>query len=105
MPSLVFLSKTKCSTLEMENVKKKLKDFDEVATDARGHSGRVTLLGKKGLDVSLMFVSLNLVDVTAKNVGCLREWRFTDIYAYPETHNKYKTCDLLKDLNEHSNLP
>ncbi|KAJ8433181.1 hypothetical protein Cgig2_025572 [Carnegiea gigantea] len=89
----------------MENVKKKLKDFDGVATNTRRHSGGVTLLGKKRLDVSLMSISLNLVDVTAKNVRCLREWRFTDIYVYPETHNKYKTCDLLKDLNEHPNLP
>ncbi|KAJ8422351.1 hypothetical protein Cgig2_014892 [Carnegiea gigantea] len=93
------------SSLEMKTIKKTFRDFDGVMADARGHSGEVALFSKKGLDVSLMSISLNHVDPTVKNVGCLLEWRFTGIYGYPETHSKYKTCDLLKDLSKSSNLP
>ncbi|KAJ8438338.1 hypothetical protein Cgig2_013386 [Carnegiea gigantea] len=104
-PSLVSLSKIKHSSLEIEMIKKKFRNFDGVAADARSHSGGVALLWKKGLDVSLISISLNHVDVTAKNIGSPSEWHFTGIYEYPETHNKNKTCDLLKDLSEHSHLP
>jgi len=72
-PSLFFLSKTKCGTLEMENIKKKSK-VDGVVADARGRSGEVTLLWKKWLDVSLMSISMNHVNVTVKNFQCLPKW-------------------------------
>jgi len=104
-PCLVFLSETKHSSLKMLKIKKRLRDFDGVAVDARGRSAGVALLWKKGLDVSLLSLSLHHVDVAIKNIGGLFAWRFTGIYGYPKTENKHKTCDLLKDLVEQSNLP
>ena len=38
-------------------------------------------------------------------LGALRNGALRGIYEYPETRNKNKTCDLLKDLSEHSHLP
>ncbi|KAJ8429277.1 hypothetical protein Cgig2_023580 [Carnegiea gigantea] len=33
------------------------------------------------------------------------EWRFIGLYRFPETQNKLKTCDLIGDLWQHSDLP
>ena len=103
--SLVFFSETTRSPLELEAIKKKFGDFDGFATNARGRSGGVALLWKKGLDVSLMSILLHHMDIAVKNVGCLPDWWIMGLYGYSETHNRYKTCDLVKDLKEHSHLP
>ncbi|KAJ8435568.1 hypothetical protein Cgig2_020030 [Carnegiea gigantea] len=103
--SLVFFSETARSSLELEAIKKKFRDIDGFTTNARGRSGGVALLWKKGLDVSLMSILLHHMDVAVQNVRCSPNWWFMGLYGYSETYNKYTTCDLLKDLKEHSHLP
>lgn len=57
----------------METIKNTFRDFDGVMAYARGRSGEVALIWKKGLDVLLMSISLNNVGATIKNVACLPE--------------------------------
>ncbi|KAJ8431052.1 hypothetical protein Cgig2_005401 [Carnegiea gigantea] len=100
-PRLVFLSETKRSVKDMTVVIRKLKNYDGITVDARG----VAMLWSKGLDVTLLSMSLNHVDISVKGVGAMHEWHFTGIYGWPESHSKMHTCSMLRNLHSHCNLP
>ena len=104
-PSLVFLSETKLSVAGMDSVKRKLGHLDGIAVDCRGRSGGVALLWEKSTKVSLLSCSSHHIDVAVQDVGGQESWRFTGIYGWAESANKSKTCELLADLHQHSNLP
>lgn len=71
----------------MEGLKRKPKDFKGITMDARGRSGGIDMLLKKGLDVSLLSISLNHVDVTVRELSGPGEWHFTGVYGHLENHN------------------
>jgi len=81
-PSLFFLSETKRSASEMENVKKKIKGYKGAVADARRRYGGVVLLWQKGLNVSLLTMSLHHVDVIIHDFGGSQEWYFIGLYDY-----------------------
>ncbi|KAJ8438476.1 LOW QUALITY PROTEIN: hypothetical protein Cgig2_008963 [Carnegiea gigantea] len=90
----------------MESIKMKLKDFDGIAMDARGQSSGLAMFWKKSLDVSLLSISLHHIDITISLLqGSQEKWQFTGVYGYPENHYKLKTCNLIRDLHDHSTLP
>jgi len=104
-PKLVFLSETKKSVAEMATIKNKLGDYDGISVDCRGRSGGLSMLWEKSAQVSLLSYSGHHIDVELNDVGTPGPWRFTGIYGWSETSLKAKTCDLLIDLSQHSNLP
>ncbi|KAJ8439338.1 LOW QUALITY PROTEIN: hypothetical protein Cgig2_022475 [Carnegiea gigantea] len=59
----------------------------------------------RGLNVSLLTMSLHHVDVIIRDFGGSQEWRFTGLYGYPDSQHKTKTCDLISDLHGRSDLP
>ena len=90
---------------ELNVVRKKLTNYKGIAVDARGRSGGVAMLWTKGLDVTLLSMSLNHVDIAMKRVGVLNKWHFTGIYGWPESHNKERTCSMIRNFHSHSTLP
>ncbi|KAJ8424246.1 hypothetical protein Cgig2_000639 [Carnegiea gigantea] len=91
--------------MEMEFIKKKLRNYDGIVVDSGGRSEGVAMLWCKDLDVKLLFMSLNHIDVMIKGPGVTEEWRFTGIYDWLENQNKTRTWDLIRDLRGHYDLP
>ena len=79
-PNVVFLSKTKCSSVEMHAIFTRLGSYSGIVVDARGRSGGLALLWDDTVHLSVLSSSLNQIDTTL----CLEAdditWRFTGIY-------------------------
>ncbi|KAJ8452678.1 hypothetical protein Cgig2_005014 [Carnegiea gigantea] len=64
VPKVVFLSDTKKSKSEMENILSKLGDFFGIFVDAKGRAGGLALLWNKLVTVDLPSCSLRHIDVS-----------------------------------------
>ena len=104
-PSLVFLSETKLPAASMDNIKRKIGNYNGIAVDSRGRSGGVALLWDKAINVSLLSCSSHHIDVSIQDVGGSIAWRFTGVYGWAESQNKTKTCELLSAIHRNSELP
>jgi len=104
-PTLIFLSETKRSMTEMSVIKNKLGDYDGIFVDCRGRAGGLALLWDKANSITLLSYSMHHIDIRVEELGSRSPWRFTGIYGWPEGGNKVLTCDLLRDLTGHYNLP
>ena len=101
---MVFLSETKRSKTEMENFVHQLGDFTGVYVDARGRSGDLALLWDNSVSVQLLSLSLNHIDTTISLDGEDVIWRFTAIYGWSGSRDKWKTAYMISDLATHSSL-
>ncbi|KAJ8453215.1 LOW QUALITY PROTEIN: hypothetical protein Cgig2_008099 [Carnegiea gigantea] len=93
----MLLDETSTITPGTEVFKRKMQD--------KGRSGDLALLGRKGLDVKLLSMSLHHIEVAIKGLGVSNEWRFTGIYGWPENQFQTLTGELIYDLSNRSNLP
>ena len=73
-----------------------------VARVSRG--GGLVLFWKKDFDLQVMSSSLNHID-TLINRGKENVWRFTGFYVIPETQLRWKSWDLLRELNNRFSVP
>ncbi|KAJ8434275.1 hypothetical protein Cgig2_009250 [Carnegiea gigantea] len=85
---LIDRGKRDRSIKEMNVVRRKLKNYEGIAVDARSHSGGVAMLWTKGLDVTLLSTSLNHVEITVKGA-----------YMDGRRHNKERTCSMIHNLH------
>lgn len=104
-PALVFLSKTKLSSMEFDRVRNKLGDFHCLAVDSVGRSGGLALLWRKDVVVDLLSMSVHHIDVVVRDGLGEEEWRCTGFYGWPETHNRHLSWSLLTLLASQSSLP
>ena len=101
---IIFLSETHLDEWPAESLRRSLgMDYKEVVS-SDGRSGGLLLLWKKEVGVSLGFKMTNFIDVFVGN-NQNNVWRFTGIYGGPRWQDKYKTWQLLRDLNAANDLP
>ena len=92
----------------MKTILPSLGDFEGIFVGSRGRAGGLALLWIKSTDslsVTLLSCTTNHIDVAVRWKVSEPEWQFTGVYGFPETQNKLKTCELLLDLKDRSNLP
>ena len=112
-PVLIFLTETKVSNPSyMENLRLRLgfRNCEAVYSvnidgDPGGQSGGLALFWKDDWDVEFLSKSLNHIDVVVNPNHFSDRWRFTGFYGHPNTAEKFRTWDLLKDLTGRSSLP
>lgn len=103
-PSLIFLSKTKFSSYEIEMVKHRLGMFG-VSVDSCSRAGGLCLLWAKDLKVDLRSKGQHYSDVLVNCGDVLSPWRLIGVYGWAENGEKFKTSNLLCDLGRDNNLP
>jgi hypothetical protein len=74
-----------------------------VAVECKGKGGRLALLWRDGVEVSVRPWSQYYIDATIKRGSA--EWRFTGIYGEPRADWRQKTWDVLRYLRAQDNLP
>ncbi|KAJ8423085.1 hypothetical protein Cgig2_020563 [Carnegiea gigantea] len=89
----------------MAAIKHRLGEFEGVYSDSRGRAGGLALLWRKLIKVSLISNSFNHIDVELEDFGARDKWGFTGVYGWPESTQKLRTYELLKQLNNESYLP
>ncbi|KAL0411811.1 UNVERIFIED_CONTAM: putative mitochondrial protein [Sesamum latifolium] len=100
-PDLVFLAKTKCSSSQIEILKRKL-DFFGVNVDSRRKSGGLALLWNKSVEVQLQSMSQYHIDISIKLTVDEDWWRFTGFSGKPDTNKQDISCNLLSRLHAQS---
>ncbi|KAL0435720.1 UNVERIFIED_CONTAM: hypothetical protein Sradi_0279900 [Sesamum radiatum] len=100
-PSLVFLTKTKCTSRRIENLKRQL-DMNGFSVPARGMSGGLAVLWLKSANVQLQTYSQNHIDLSVQLEGSPSCWRFTGLYGEPEASRRDLTWQLLARLHSQS---
>jgi len=101
---IIFLSETKRCGAKMDIVRRKLGNFFAVYVDSHGRAGGLALLWEKMVKLILCSFSTHHMDASICWEGDTEEWRFTGVYGWSETHNKFKTGHLITDLSSHSQL-
>ncbi|KAL0302975.1 UNVERIFIED_CONTAM: hypothetical protein Sradi_6165600 [Sesamum radiatum] len=100
-PHLVFLAETKCSTSQIENLKKQLNLFG-FYVDSKGKSGDLALLWQKSVDVQLQSFSRYHIDVSIQLIESDDWWRFLRIYGEPDSNKLTEFWNLLCRLHRQS---
>ncbi|PRQ56718.1 putative RNA-directed DNA polymerase [Rosa chinensis] len=115
LPSVIFLSKTRCTADEMKGVRERLGWKHAFSVNCSfvkkkkgkgvSRSGGLCLLWNDDTKVSLQSYSNNHIDVVIGEEGDPRCWRFTGVYGFPKAGERSRTWNLLKQLSMHGNLP
>lgn len=105
-PKVVFLSETHCSSSERLLELQQLMGFDHAyQVPSLGASGGLGLFWFSEIDLRLRDFSPNFIDVEIGSVGAPDCWRFTGIYGFPVTSERYRTWQLIRSLHDASDLP
>jgi len=102
---VVFLSETKKLETEMRSMSKKFWDYSGVFVDCAGRSGGLAMLWRSSLKVSLLSKSFHHIDISVEQWDGVEKWQFTSVYGWAERGMKLLTCELIKDLSTHADLP
>ncbi|XP_062021093.1 uncharacterized protein LOC133737577 [Rosa rugosa] len=115
VPSIVFLSETKCTAAEMVDVRRQLGLSHVFSVSCifkqkkkgtgYSRSGGLCLLWTDDVEVSLSSYSLHHIDVVIGMSDVANSWRFTGVYGYPKVEDRHLTWDLLKSLGQQSSSP
>ncbi|CAL1354531.1 unnamed protein product [Linum trigynum] len=102
-PQLVFLMETKQTKEENESTRRELgfEEGDSWSTDHShgGRAGGISHWWKEGMNVIIMSLSFNHIDArVVEDNGFV--WRFSGVYGWPETQDKYKTWEVIDRLTE-----
>ncbi|KAK4387777.1 hypothetical protein Sango_2384300 [Sesamum angolense] len=103
-PHLVFLAETKCSSSQIEALKRRLNMFG-CCVDSKGRSGGLALLWQKSIEVQLQSFSSYHMDVSVRLNEAGDWWRFTGIYGEPDTGKRSEFWNLLCRLHHQSVRP
>ena len=104
-PKVALLSETKKSKSEMDRILHKIGDFFGIFVDAKGWAGGLALHWDKSMTVDLLSCSFHHIDVSITLAGVNSTWRFTGIYGWSESQQKWKNGHLIMDLKPRSSLP
>jgi exonuclease III len=79
--------------------------IDCIVNGDRGRSGGLILLWNHcNCQVDIIDNDFNYIDMTITNTSTNIKWRATDLYGYPQNHNKHLTRSLINILNNnHTN--
>ncbi|KAL0306177.1 UNVERIFIED_CONTAM: putative mitochondrial protein [Sesamum radiatum] len=100
-PTLVFLAETKCSSRQIDALKRRF-DMNGLCVDSRGRSGGLAIFWNKSVDVMLQTFSHCHIDASVKLGDDQAWWRFTGMYGEPETCKRDSTWRLLSHLHSQS---
>ncbi|KAL0404334.1 UNVERIFIED_CONTAM: hypothetical protein Sradi_2074200 [Sesamum radiatum] len=103
-PHLVFLAETKCSTSQIEVLKRRLNLFG-FCVESRGKSGGLALFWNKSVDVQLQSFSHYHIDVSVRLSNSEEWWRFSGVYGEPDTSKRTVFWNLLSRLHRQSVRP
>ncbi|KAL0284767.1 UNVERIFIED_CONTAM: putative mitochondrial protein [Sesamum calycinum] len=103
-PHLVFLAETKCSSSQIENLKRKL-DLFGYCVESREKSGSLALLWQKSVEVQLQSFSKYHVDASVRTEESEECWRFTGVYGEPDASKRSEFWHLLCRLSQQSVRP
>jgi exonuclease III len=104
IPDVLFFSETHLDIYPAECLRRRLKMDFKIVSPSNGRSGGVILLWRKEVVIQQLFVAPKYIDVKiVESPGKI--WRFTGIYGEPRWEDKYKTWDMMRNLNGNNNLP
>ncbi|KAL5554075.1 hypothetical protein UlMin_041476 [Ulmus minor] len=103
-PSLVFLSETLSSKLQMKRFRIKLGFSGMLLWEKEGRSGGLCLLWSDSVSVQLLSGSKGHIDVMVTSLNSIC-WRFTGLYGNPDTSLRPQFWNLMKRLGDSSSLP
>ncbi|KAL6182497.1 hypothetical protein ACLB2K_043916 [Fragaria x ananassa] len=115
LPKLVFLSETRCTATEMNEVRRKIGWKNAFSVNCRvirqkggkrvGRGGGLCIMWNDDIKLELRSFSESHIDVTVKEEDGKRVWRFTGVYGRPKSEERHLTWDLLKKLDGQDNGP
>jgi len=75
--------------------------FVDCSTSGGGKAGGLGLLwNKESVNIDIKGFDFHYIDVfVSAHTPNSPTWRATDIYGYPQNHNKFLTCNLIIDLS------
>ncbi|KAL0324537.1 UNVERIFIED_CONTAM: putative mitochondrial protein [Sesamum calycinum] len=97
-PHLIFLAETKCSSSQIEVLKRRLNLFG-CCVDSKGRSGGLALLWQKSIEVQLQSFSSYHMDVSVRLDEAGDWWRFTGIYGELDIGKRFEFWNLLYRLH------
>ncbi|GKV22985.1 hypothetical protein SLEP1_g32779 [Rubroshorea leprosula] len=103
-PSIIFLSETKRTTMEMTSIRPDL-GFDQCfAVDCVGRGGGLAMLWRDDFSLTISTFSQSHLDVEIVDPG-EGKWRLTGFYGRPEAARRKESWTLLKSLKAASSQP
>ncbi|XP_074318307.1 uncharacterized protein LOC141655110 [Silene latifolia] len=102
---VVILVEKKLSVVEMRNVITRLGGYKGVGADSMGRSAGVAVLWKEGVEVEVISVSAHHIGVSVKGLFGIDEWRLSGFYGWVRHEDKWRSWQLLRELQPMSNLP
>ena len=103
-PSVMFLAKTWLDEFRLVGLRDSFRFGHHHGVSRSTHGGGLVMFWKKDLDLQVMSSSHNHIDALI-NRGKENGWRFTGFYGAPETQLRWKSWDLLRDLNNRFSVP
>ncbi|GKU90863.1 hypothetical protein SLEP1_g4808 [Rubroshorea leprosula] len=103
-PSIIFLSETKRTAMEMTSIRPDL-GFDQCfAVDCVGRGGGLAMLWRDDFSLTISTFSQSHIDVEIVDPGG-GKWRLTGFYGRPEAARREESWTLLKSLKAASSQP
>lgn len=103
-PKFIFLCKTLCTKERVDKIKNLIGFEGSFVVDVVGRSGGLALFWKYDGEFRLSSFSRNHIDVVVSTTD-REKWRLTGFYGEPNRRLRRNTWDLLRVLNQQSNLP
>ncbi|GAA0167415.1 hypothetical protein LIER_22355 [Lithospermum erythrorhizon] len=89
---------------EWESITYKLKMPNSLLVDARGRKGAIALLWPQDLNITIKSYSSHHIEAWVEDDGN-NPWRFVWFYGHHEVKNRRLSWELLKFINNKSDLP
>lgn len=103
-PVLIFLMETKLVVAEFDVIKEGWKRTQGLVVPSKQRSGRLVLLWKQDLSVSVQSCSDSHIDEIINQGTGSQNWRFTGFYGNPDTSKREESWFLLKSLSSINSL-
>lgn len=106
--ALVLLSKTKCQTSTLGDIKLQLGLGNVQGVNANGQFGDLALFWKKKkkeINITILDAGEHLIDAEIGGFGEVDHRRFTYFYDHPVIENLMLTWNLLRELASKSSIP
>ena len=104
-PKLVFLSETRQSEEQMQQLRWRLGLKGCLARSCVGRSGGVALFWEESLIVNLVTISDKAIDVSVQECPASPVWRITFIYGEPRVQDRHLTWEFMKRIKFRDSNP
>ncbi|XP_021713566.1 uncharacterized protein LOC110681747 [Chenopodium quinoa] len=103
-PNKVFLMETKVDSSVTERIKRRCGFENGICLSSVGRSGGMCFWWRE-LNVEMLSYSIHHFSANIRDGDGTPLWRAMGIYGWPETENKYKTWDLMRNLKQSCDIP